>query len=113
MEALYDMIERFNSEVRDFITNTMEEVGAAELGLDPRAGRVYMSDEGIAVHNGKKSVLEYYGGFEYISGEYRETIGNYTFYLADHDRVQDCLEYYREMETMKLDQLVAENDYFD
>jgi hypothetical protein len=113
MEALFDMIARFNTEVREFIEKTMTEVGAAELGLDPRAGRVYMSDEGIAVHNGRKSVLEYYGGFEYISRECVETIGNYTFYLSDHDRVLECIQYYRELEIMKLDQVVTENDYMD
>jgi hypothetical protein len=112
MEALYDIIERLNEEVREYIISNMKEVGAAELDLDPRAGRVYVNEDGIAIHNNRKSSLEYYGGFEYISRECVETVGNYTFYLSDHDRVLECITAYLE-KSMENDQVVMENDYFD
>ena len=113
MESLYDMQQRINDEVFAFVTDNMTFVGAAEVGLDPRCGYLYVSDEGIAVHKNSRSTLEYYGGFEYVPKEYVETIGGFTFYLADHDRVLDCVQYYQDMQTMKLDEVIAENDYMD
>jgi hypothetical protein len=36
--------------------------------------------------------LDYYGGFEYIDSDYVKTYGEYVFYSADADRVQEVLE---------------------
>jgi hypothetical protein len=37
--------------------------------------------------------LDYYGGFEYIKeGEGRTTLGEFTFYSSESDRVADALE---------------------
>jgi hypothetical protein len=38
-------------------------------------------------------MLDYYGGFEYIKeGEGRVTVGDYTFFTSDSERVNDCFE---------------------
>jgi hypothetical protein len=35
--------------------------------------------------------IDYYGGFEYIKeGAGRITVGDYTFFTSDNERVNDC-----------------------
>ena len=70
-------------------------VNAEAIGLDYRAGTVYVSAEErfVAVVGSTRS-LEYYGGFEYIDIESRMVIGDTTFYSDDHSRVADALECY-------------------
>jgi hypothetical protein len=42
-------------------------------------------------------MLDYYGGFEYIEeGNGRTTIGDYTFFTSDNERVNDCFEALRD-----------------
>ena len=83
-------------------------VSASKVGLDIRAGSVYVSVEEnwIAVRGGTRTI-DYYGGFEYIDPDERKTIGDYTFYEGDNDRVQDCLEYYSENLTQNKEGEVA------
>ena len=72
-------------------------VSASKVGLDIRAGSVYVSvEENWIAVRGETRMIDYYGGFEYIDPYERKTIGEYTFYEGDNDRVQDCLEFYRE-----------------
>jgi hypothetical protein len=50
-------------------------------------------------------MLDYYGGFEYIKeGEGRVTVGDYTFFTSDNERVQDCFDHLNE----KVDEEVEE-----
>ena len=69
-------------------------VGAEEIGLDSRAGYVFVSVEEGWIASRNTSSLEYYGGFEYIGSEYRVTIGEITFYSEENSRVESALEYY-------------------
>ena len=73
------------------------EVGARDISLDYRSGRVYVSlkEDWIAV-KGSTSSINYYGGFEYVESAYVTRIGNVTFYEAEPDRVRSCLEFYKE-----------------
>lgn len=88
IESLYDMMEEVNSQVKFYIEQNMKRCTPEELGLDPRSCRtLFVSEDGIAVHNGNRSTLDYYGGFEYVERECVQSLGNYTFYLADDNRV--------------------------
>lgn len=90
MEQVMDMTERH---VRDNMTN----VEAEQLGLDRRAAyRLYVDDDCIAVDAGNDRTLQYYGGFEYVSKEYRTEMGGYVFYSREDDRVNDHLQQYQE-----------------
>ena len=69
----------------------LRRVTANELGLDIRCGMLYVDEDTIVAYTGSR--LDYYGGFEYIKeGEGRVTIGDYTFFTTESDRVQDCFD---------------------
>ena len=71
-----------------------QRVSAEAVGLDARAGYVFISTEEGWIASRNTRSLEYYGGLEYIGEEYRVTVGEITFYSSDHSRVADALEYY-------------------
>ena len=55
-------------------------VSAEAIGLDARAGYLFISiEEGWIASRNTRS-LEYYGGFEYIGADYKVTVGEITFY---------------------------------
>jgi len=73
-------------------------VSAEQIGLDSRAGYVFVSvEEGwIAVNSAYKSSLDYYGGFEYVDYNHREEILDFTFFASGCSRVDDALECYND-----------------
>jgi hypothetical protein len=81
-------------EVQDMVSRQvqgMRREPASRLGLDDRCGMLYVDEDCIVAYTGSR--LDYYGGFEYIKeGEGRVTVGEFTFYTTDHDRVRDALE---------------------
>ncbi len=81
---------------RDYVYEECEVVKPEDLGLDRRCGKLYMNlAEGvIAVHKDNRKSLDYYGGFEYIDDSCIEYLGDYVFYLSEHDRVAEALEFY-------------------
>ena len=94
-DSTLDMIDAVNEVVERNIRNNFIQTPASDLGLDIRCGRllVDVADEVIAVPNHNLRGLDYYGGFEYIQeGEGRVTVGDYTFFTSDNDRVNDCFE---------------------
>ena len=99
-------------ELQDQIRNLVDEyfedsgavrVSAEEVGLDRRAGYVFVStEEGwIAAVAGNVRNLEYYGGFEYVDDKL--SIGEMTFYSSDSSRVADAIEYYNDEHQRKED----------
>ncbi len=86
-------------EVRDMTdayASTMTNVAAPELGLDSRCGYVLVNDECIAVSRLQDATLQYYGGFEYVDDDWRVTLGDYVFYLANDDRVKGHIERWKQ-----------------
>ena len=84
-------------ETNDMVHENMIQVSPEELGLDGRAGfQLFVDKEEnwIGVLTGSDNSLQYYGGFEYIDKEYRETCGAFVFYSAEADRVRECLDHY-------------------
>lgn len=98
-DSVYDMIDAVNTVVERNIRENMEPCKASELGLDNRAGYgLFVNEDFIAVDNGSRSSLDYYGGFEYVDRDCVTVIGDYTFYSADDDRVREHIETYYEKE---------------
>lgn len=98
-DSTLDMIDSINEVVERNIRNHFVQTPASDLGLDNRCGRVMVDivDEVIAVPNHNIRMLDYYGGFEYIKeGEGRVTVGDYTFFTSDNERVNDCFEALRD-----------------
>ena len=69
---------------------------AAEFGLDPRAGTLYYDEEADVLISCVKSNLDYYGAFEYIDSENITVVGNYRIFHPECERVQDCIDFWRE-----------------
>lgn len=100
-----DLLDSVDKLVRAFMDKAVE-VTAEDLGLDRRAAyRLFITDEVIAVPKGDDRVLQYYGGFEYIDKEYRKELGDWVFYSAEDDRVQDCLDHYKGAEKAQDEEL--------
>ena len=69
----------------------MRKEPASRLGLDERCGMLWVDEDTIVAYTGSR--LDYYGGFEYIKeGEGRTTLGEYTFYSSESNRVADAIE---------------------
>jgi hypothetical protein len=97
-DSTLDMVDAVN-EVIERHVRKLDRMTANEIGLDIRAGRVYvdLADEVIVVECSRS--IDYYGGFEYIKeGEGRTTCGSYTFFNTESSRVQECFDYLNEQE---------------
>ena len=93
MSMLYDLMNEINTKVDRLINDEFREVSPQELGLDPRAGyHLFINEEYIAVGNGNRRSLDYYGGFEYVDEEHVTVLGEYIFYSADCERIQRHLD---------------------
>lgn len=101
-DSIYDMADAMNEVVERTIRSNMECVRPRQLGLDDRAGyELFVNEDCIAVRNGNRRSLDYYGGFEYVDSEYVQVFGDYTFYFAEDDRVSDHIDrYYDDAEVM-------------
>lgn len=98
MQNINDLMEEVEMRV-DEIIDHYAEVLPEDLGLDRRSAyRLYINDDYIACRNSDRRVLDYYGGFEYVDSGCVFTLGNYTFYSRDDERVNDHLETYKEKE---------------
>jgi hypothetical protein len=87
-----DMLDAINEVVRRHVEGMRKEP-ASRLGLDERCGMLFVDPSLEAIVSYTGSRLDYYGGFEYIKeGEGRTTMGEYTFYTSEHNRVADAIE---------------------
>lgn len=92
---LYDVVYDAEQAMAQFLQQNAELVCASKLGLDYRAGQVWVTEDAV-VKQGHAGSLDYYGGFEYVDREYVTQVGDYKVYFADDDRVAECLECYAE-----------------
>ena len=85
-----DMLDAINEVVHRHVQGMRKEP-ASRLGLDERCGMLWVDEDTIVSYTGSR--LDYYGGFEYIKeGEGRTTLGDFTFYSSESDRVADAIE---------------------
>ena len=96
---MWELQEKIEIMVNQYFEDAdAQKVSAEAVGLDVRAGYVFISTEAGWIASSNTRSLEYYGGFEYIGTDYRVTVGEITFYSEDHSRVADALEYYAEQQ---------------
>lgn len=97
---MQNLINEINQKVEVYVGG-LTQVTGADLGLDERVGRIYTDGfEGIVVHREADRRLQYYGGFEYVDQYYRQELGDYVFYMAGDDRIDECLDHFRNLETV-------------
>ena len=92
MNSIQNIMIEVNNQMHELCGN-LPCVRADKVGLDSRAGWVFVGEDCIIVE-GSTRAIDYYGGFEYVDSECRTQLGEYTIYMADNDRVQDCLDVY-------------------
>jgi hypothetical protein len=92
---MWELQEKIEQVVDQYFEDaSAQRVSAEDVGLDARAGYLFISTEEGWIASRNTRSLEYYGGFEYIGTDYRVTVGEITFYSEDHSRVADALEHY-------------------
>ena len=85
-----DLLDAISDVVARHVQGMRKET-ASRLGLDERCGMLWVDEDCIVSYTGSR--LDYYGGFEYIKeGEGRTTLGDYTFYTTESNRVADAIE---------------------
>lgn len=96
-----DNVEEFLNHIsiltETLVGNLVKVCNAKEFGLDERAGYTFYVDKEsryIIIHRHDDRSLQYYGGFEYVEDGYRSVIGQYVFYSAENDRVNNAFEYW-------------------
>lgn len=94
------MLDDILTEANDRIAKWLEENathGSADIiGLDRRAGWVYVSDEAVVIEKHGRRSFDYYGGGECVDSGSRQSFGQYEIYLADDDRVMGWIEHFHE-----------------
>lgn len=100
MSMLYELMREINAKVEELINEEFREVRPEDVGLDVRSGYfIFINEDYIAVRKDDRRILEYYGGFEYVDEEDVTELGDFVFYSADDERVQDHLnEFFMEKE---------------
>lgn len=86
----WNQIENALCELEDRVEEALTPVNASECGLDPRCGPLFRGQDFLATRN--RSSLDYYGGFEYVDSEYIRSVGHWTLYSSEHDRIACALE---------------------
>ncbi len=76
-----------------------------QLRLDQRVGALYVDNVRTFIATKNNRLLSYYGGFEYIDREYVHTVGNFTIYSGEHERVQEALDHFalHQMESRRVE----------
>lgn len=98
MTNILDIINNAAVEVEDNLKD-LPKVGADKIGLDRRAGRVWVDEDYglIIIHKERANTLDYYGGFEYVDKEAVTEIGQFKVYSSMYDdRVASAIDFYSE-----------------
>ncbi|MGZ8890314.1 MAG: hypothetical protein ACXW0J_02810 [Nitrososphaeraceae archaeon] len=89
--SIHEMIEKVNGLVSNHIVD-MKKIDPEQIGLDPRSCyKLYIDDDCIIVDKRHDSTLQYYGGFEYVTKDHRQELGDYVIYLSGDSRVDQHL----------------------
>lgn len=104
MSSFYNLQMDVNRLVDELLEEDAKRVSATEVGLDERAGYVYVANDFIAIRNTNRSSLDYYGGFEYVDKDCITGMGWYTFYSSDDERVQDAIDVFEGRERYEDDE---------
>ena len=89
INSVEDLLDSINELVEDYV-GEMRSVTAKQLGLDERCGIAWVDEDYIVARTSSR--FDYYGGFEYVSKDDTQVIGDYKFYSANSSRIADAIE---------------------
>lgn len=92
--SIYNLKESMENAIYHFLDEKATKIKAQEAGLDNRCGHIWITRNFIVAKKGVSGNIDYYGGFEYVGDDERFTVGDYTFYSADDNRVDGHIERY-------------------
>ena len=101
LEIVVEAVESAHEELKH-----LPYVRADKIGLDPRAGYVWVDQENdiIVCNDNSRRTLDYYGGFEYVDSCAVTKFGDLTIYSGyDDERVCEAIEYYDELAKAEAD----------
>ena len=90
-----DILNDADTEIRSLVEQ-LPYVKADALGLDPRAGRVWVDIENGQLISRRSGSLDYYGGFQYVDDGDKAVSESFAIYLDSNDRVADAIEHYED-----------------
>jgi len=96
MTNIFSMLDNMTDMIEEYVLKQTEVVRPPRLGLDNRCGSLYVNEDCIIVPTYNDKQLQYYGGFEYVSKEYRFEVPGYVIYTGEDDRVRGCIDRYLE-----------------
>ena len=86
---IYDLQRQLN-ELQEAIIVSSKLLPANKFGLDPRCGHLLLGEDFIA--SSAPRLVDYYGGFEYVSTECVIQVGTWKVYSIDDGSVQAAWE---------------------
>ena len=95
---LYDIVKDAEDRVLEWLEENGERLNACKVGLDVRAGNIWVTEDAVVAEEYDCASLEYYGGFEYVSKENKTRVGEFTIYYAEDERVMEVVEAWKEKE---------------
>lgn len=97
--SVQEIIDEANQQFEAALAE-LPQVSADELGLDRRAGRLYVDvDHGLIISSNTRT-LDYYGGFEYVHEDAVQVFGKYKIYSDEDERVADAIAKFRQKEEL-------------
>jgi hypothetical protein len=97
---LYDIVKDAEDRVLEWLEKNGERVSAGSVGLDVRAGNIWVTEDAVVVEEYNRGSLEYYGGFEYVFRESKTRVGDFTIYYDEGDeRVSEVIDAWKERES--------------
>jgi len=91
MNDMFEIIGDINWRVDKWVKDNTKEIRVDEIGLPSQCGYVNICEDGIVVRTINRSFLDWYAKFEYVEPCYIETIGDWTFYSAESEKVATVL----------------------
>jgi len=88
---MFEIVEDINWRLDKWVKENTREIKVTQLGLPERCGYANICKEGIVVRNKDRMFLDYYADFEFVDPCYIDTIGEWTFYSSESEKVKTVL----------------------
>jgi hypothetical protein len=94
--SIIEIVEEAAEQISQLVSK-LPRVNASRIGLDTRAGTVYVdTNDRLIIVRGRTNSLDYYGGFEYVDADSKFSIGDYTVYTDGDGRVSEAIDFYED-----------------
>ena len=97
MMSFYNLTQKINQQVEEFLSESCTQTTAKDLGIDERScWTIWRCHDCVVIRRTDKNRFDYYAGGEYVDNDCVNIMGDYVFYSADDERVAGWLGLYQE-----------------